>query len=89
MSTAELDESYAGFYRPSPFVSVDSEPPRLKDVVGTNRCRLGVAADGTRAVVLSVIDNLTKGAAGQALQNMNLMFGLDERTGLEQVALLP
>ena len=40
-------------------------------------------------VVLSVIDNLTKGAAGQAIQNMNLMFGFDERAGLEQVALLP
>ncbi len=83
MSAAELEESYAGFYRPSPFVSVGSEPPRLKDVVATNRCRLGVAADGTRAVVLSVIDNLTKGAAGGAVQWMNRLCGFDETLGLD------
>ena len=58
---------------------------------GSNRCQLGVhrPSDGDVVVVLSVIDNLTKGAAGQAVQNMNLMFGLPEKTGLEWVALLP
>jgi N-acetyl-gamma-glutamyl-phosphate reductase len=60
-------------------------------VRGSNHCRIALhrPQDGDTVVVLSVIDNLTKGAAGQALQNMNLMFGLDERTGLDQVALLP
>jgi N-acetyl-gamma-glutamyl-phosphate reductase len=56
-----------------------------------NHCRIAVhqPQGENPVVVLSVIDNLTKGAAGQAIQNMNLMFGFDERAGLEQVALLP
>ena len=58
---------------------------------GVNHCRIALhqPQDGGTVVVLSVIDNLTKGAAGQAIQNMNLMFDLDERSGLDQVALLP
>ena len=58
---------------------------------GANICRIAVhrPQDGDIAVVLSVIDNLVKGASGQAVQNMNIMFGFAETTGLEQVALLP
>ncbi len=56
--------------------------PDLHGVVYTNGCHLGVAASGHNTVVVSAIDNLVKGAAGQAVQNMNLMFGLDEREGL-------
>lgn len=81
-TSEELAAAYADFYRGAPFVSVGTEPPRLKDVVGTNRCRLGVAADGERAVVFSVIDNLTKGAAGGALHWMNRLCGIEETAGL-------
>jgi len=56
----------------------------LKSVVGTNRCTIGFACDGDtgRAVVVSALDNLVKGAAGQAVQNLNLMLGLEETWGL-------
>ena len=83
MTTDELVRAYADFYARAPFVSVGTDPPRLKDVVATNRCRLGVAASGRRAVVLSVIDNLTKGAAGGAVHWMNRLCGFEETSGLE------
>jgi len=69
------------------FVRATTTPPKLTEVVGTNRCRLGVAVRGRTLVVTSVIDNLTKGAAGGAVQWMNRLFGLDERTGLELAGL--
>ncbi len=83
MSSKELALSYLDFYDRAPFVSAGVEPPRLKDVVATNRCRIGVVADGRRAVVFSVIDNLTKGAAGGAVHWMNRLCGFEETTGLE------
>jgi len=80
-------------YASEPFVDVlpPGSHPETRSVRGVNYCRISVhqPQGGDTVVVLSVIDNLTKGAAGQAIQNMNLMFGLDERTGLEHVALLP
>jgi len=65
--------------------------PETRSVRGANHCRIAVhrPQGGDTVVILSVIDNLVKGAAGQAVQNMNLMFGLPERTGLDAVALLP
>jgi N-acetyl-gamma-glutamyl-phosphate reductase len=65
--------------------------PDTRSVRGANFCRIAVhrPQNGDTAVVLSVIDNLVKGAAGQALQNMNIMFGLEESLGLQQIALLP
>lgn len=65
--------------------------PETRSVRGSNICRIAVhqPQGGDIAVVLSVIDNLTKGAAGQAVQNMNIMYGLPETTGLEQIALMP
>ncbi|MCP3670520.1 MAG: N-acetyl-gamma-glutamyl-phosphate reductase, partial [Gammaproteobacteria bacterium] len=65
--------------------------PETRSVRGVNHCRLAVhrPQQSDTVVVLSVIDNLVKGAAGQAVQNMNLMFGLDESLGLDSVALLP
>ncbi len=76
-----------------PFVQVLNfgEVPSTRHVVGSNYCFIGVAADrrGDRAVVVSAIDNLVKGSSGQAIQNMNLMFGLPETTGLEQLPLFP
>lgn len=75
---------YREFYRNEPFVSVQSDPPTTKQVLGSNRCAISAVRDERTgfAVVCSVIDNLGKGAAGQAIQNMNLMLGLPETTGL-------
>ena len=66
------------------FVEISDEPPHLKDVVGTNYCRIFATIDhlSGRIVVISAIDNLVKGASGQAIQNMNVMFGHDEGRGL-------
>ncbi len=80
-------------YQNEPFVDVmpPGSHPETRSVRGANHCRIAIhrPQGGDTVVVLSVIDNLVKGAAGQAVQNMNLMFGLDEGVGLEQVALLP
>ncbi len=70
------------FYGPSSFVSASAEPPGLTEVVGTNRCRIGVAARGRTLVVTSVLDNLVKGAAGGGVQWMNRLFGLEDGEGL-------
>jgi N-acetyl-gamma-glutamyl-phosphate reductase len=82
-SAARLREAMRSFYEGSPFVHVGEAPPRLSDVVGTNDCRISAheAAPG-RAVVFSALDNLVKGAAGQAIQNLNLMMGWPEAVGL-------
>ncbi len=83
-SAAEVREALASFYKDAPFVDVLAEPPRLQDVVGTNRCRLSVAVDGDHLVVFSTIDNLVKGAAGGGIQWMNRLLGLPETAGLTQ-----
>jgi N-acetyl-gamma-glutamyl-phosphate reductase len=80
-------------YREEPFVHVAPEGvlPQTQNVRGSNYCQIGVVADriAGRAIVISVIDNLVKGSAGQAVQNFNLMYGLEETTGLMQQALFP
>ena len=90
---ADLQALYEKRYAGEAFVDVlpPKSHPDTRSVRGANVCRIAVHRPQGRdvAVVLSVIDNLTKGAAGQAVQNMNLMFGLPEATGLAQVALLP
>ncbi|MGE5309052.1 MAG: N-acetyl-gamma-glutamyl-phosphate reductase [Deltaproteobacteria bacterium] len=75
---------YQKFYKNEPFVRVRDEGvfPSIKDVAGTNFCDIGVRADGNTVIVISAIDNLLKGASGQAVQNMNIMFGFPETTGL-------
>ena len=87
----DLKDCIKNFYQGSPFVRVIDGFPATKDVRGTNRCLMGVAKNkaSRRATIISVIDNLTKGASGQAVQNMNLMFGLDEATGLDYVPVFP
>lgn len=87
----ELRESLENFYAGSPFVRIIDGQPSTKDVRGTNRCLMNVTKNKTsrRAMLVSVIDNLTKGASGQAVQCMNLMFGLDEARGLDYVPLFP
>lgn len=90
---ADPQRVYEDYYREEYFVDVlpaDSHP-ETRSVRGVNHCRLAVhrPQGGNTLVVLSVIDNLVKGAAGQAVQNMNLMLGLDEKMGLEAIGLLP
>lgn len=89
----DLQALYEKRYAAEPFVDVlpAGAHPETRSVRGANLCRIAVhrPQDGDTVVVLSVIDNLVKGAAGQAVQNMNLLFGLPETTGLSQVALLP
>ena len=82
MTTDDLRHLYAEFYREAFFVRLVKGSPDINWVKTTNFCDIGFAARGCQVVVFSAIDNLVKGAAGQAIQNMNLMFGLDEKTGL-------
>jgi N-acetyl-gamma-glutamyl-phosphate reductase len=90
---ADVQKVYAERYAGEPFVDVLPAPahPDTRSVRGANVCRIAVhrPGGGDTVVVLSVIDNLVKGAAGQAVQNMNLMFGLPEGTGLAQAPLSP
>ena len=76
-------ELFNTYYLSQPFVHVSKEPIFLKQVVGTNRALLQLEKQGNQLVVHSIIDNLLKGAAGQAIQNMNLLFGLEEECGLQ------
>jgi N-acetyl-gamma-glutamyl-phosphate reductase len=78
----ELTDIYRQYYADAPFTIVCDREISLKEVVGTNKCLLRVEKHGNKALITSVIDNLLKGASGQAVQNMNLMFGIDEKTGL-------
>lgn len=93
MQEVDLQALFEAQYRDERFVDVlpAGAHPETRSVRGSNQCRIAVhrPQGGNTVVVLSVIDNLVKGAAGQALQNMNIMFGLDENIGLEVVPLLP
>jgi N-acetyl-gamma-glutamyl-phosphate reductase len=86
-----LRAAYDEFYGGSPFVRIVDEPPSTRQVAGTNNCLIFVRENhaGGRSVVVSVIDNLGRGAAGQAIQNMNRVFGLPETMGLDAVAIYP
>ena len=75
-------ELYKEYYHEAAFTFVSDRNVNLKQVVNTNKCLLSVEKHGDKLLVVSVIDNLLKGASGQAVQNLNLMFGLDERAGL-------
>ena len=83
LSIEELNVLYKEFYKGHPFTTITTEPVFLKQVVNTNKCIIQLEKVGTKLVVHSVIDNLVKGASGQAIQNMNLIFGLEETTGLK------
>ncbi len=92
-STSELLEAYRDFYKDEYFVRILGEEriPQTKDVLGSNFCELTVRADSRvgRAVIVSAIDNLGKGAASQAVQNLNLMAGWEERLGIDQPPVYP
>ncbi|HLY70881.1 MAG TPA: N-acetyl-gamma-glutamyl-phosphate reductase [Puia sp.] len=79
----ELMALYEEFYAGHPFTSLSKDAIFLKQVVNTNKCILQLERIGNKLVVHSALDNLLKGASGQALQNMNLMFGIEEQTGLK------
>jgi len=89
LTQQQLHSVFAEFYRDSFFVRLVKGSPDINWVKTTNFCDLGFAVRGRQVVVFSAIDNLVKGAAGQAVQNMNLMFGLDEKTGLMLVGTNP
>jgi len=79
---AEVTELYGSRYEGEPFVEIAAEPPGVRDVRGTNLCRIHAVARPDRLLVFAAIDNLWKGAAGQAVQNLNLMLGLAETEGV-------
>lgn len=92
-TSAALNELYRSFYRGKPFVRIcrDGVFPSISSVRGSNYCDIGLTVDvrTNRVIVISAIDNLIKGAAGQAIQNMNLMCGFGEGTGLRMISLFP
>ena len=92
-SDTNIQQVFENFYRDEPFVDVmpAGSHPETRSVKGANHCRIAVhyLATSKKYVVLAVIDNLVKGAAGQAIQNMNLMFGLNETTGLNAPGMMP
>jgi N-acetyl-gamma-glutamyl-phosphate reductase len=91
LGDGDARELYRDAYAEAPFVRVADDPPRTKATAGSNHCDVAVRVDEERgaAVALAALDNLGKGAAGQAVQNMNLMFGLDEREGLWTTPIYP
>ena len=86
VSEDQLRKVYTKAYANSPFVEIVSATPKLKNVVASNMCHIGVATDGESVVVMSAIDNLVKGAAGGAVQWMNRLWSLPETTGLTAAA---
>lgn len=82
LEIAELTNLYESFYKDQPFTHLSRRPIFLKQVVNTNKCLIQLEKVGSKLVVHSIVDNLLKGASGQAVQNMNLMFGFDETMGL-------
>jgi len=81
-SLEDAEALYKDFYKEAAFTFVTGKNVDLKQVINTNKCVLHLEKHGKKLLILSVIDNLLKGASGQAVHNMNLMFGLDEKTGL-------
>lgn len=90
-SADDLQNCLEKKYEDEPFVKIIDGEPNIKDVVGTNFCVISVKKAHTKnkAIIVSVIDNLCKGASGQAVQNMNIVFGFDEKEGLELAPMFP
>ena len=83
LSIEDALKCYSSYYENHPFVHISKKNIDLKQVVNTNKCLLYLEKHEGKLMVVSIIDNLLKGASGQAVQNMNLMFGLDESIGLK------
>lgn len=88
LSEKYLRTLYQDYYAEHVFTHLVEENPHLKQVVNTNKCLVQISKQGNRALIISVIDNLLKGASGQAVQNMNLALGLEESTGLQLKAMV-
>ncbi|MDO7877417.1 N-acetyl-gamma-glutamyl-phosphate reductase [Hymenobacter sp. ASUV-10] len=88
LTQEEAQELYREYYAEAPFTTVSEKEIHLKQVVNTNKCLLHVQKIGKQLLITSAIDNLVKGASGQAVQNMNLVFGLPETTGLNLKSVL-
>jgi N-acetyl-gamma-glutamyl-phosphate reductase len=82
LNANETVQLYKDFYKDAAFTHVSDKDISVKEVVSTNKCLIKVEKHDDKILITSIIDNLTKGASGQAVQNMNLMFGLDEKAGL-------
>ena len=87
LSDNDLKNIYAKFYKNAPFVHIISTSPHLKQVVGSNKIYLNISKQGDQVHIISIIDNLLKGASGQAVENMNLMCGIKQTEGLKLKAL--
>lgn len=82
-SLEDAEKLFSNFYKDQPFTIITDKNPDLKQAVNTNKCIIHLEKHGNKLLILSCIDNLVKGASGQAVHNMNLMFGLDETEGLK------
>ena len=78
-----INETYRDYYKNSPFVHIASHNPSLKEVVNTNMNYIHLERIDNKLLIISMLDNLVKGAAGQAVQNMNIVFDLEEDAGLQ------
>jgi N-acetyl-gamma-glutamyl-phosphate reductase len=83
INNEQLDSLYREFYAGEPFVQIRTDAPAVKDVAGTNNCHIFTTFVKGKIICFSAIDNLVKGASGQAIQNMNIIFGIEETMGLE------
>ncbi len=82
LSVEELYNLYEVFYKEHPFVIISHDNPDVKQVVNTNKCVLHIVKNRNKVLIISIIDNLLKGASGQAVENMNIMFGIEQTIGL-------
>jgi len=91
ITTEDVISLYRDFYKDDYFIKIINGLPETRWVRGSNLCHIGIKVDKRtkRVIIISAIDNLIKGAAGQAVQNMNIMFGLKETTGLDIIAMAP
>ena len=87
LTEAEALKLYEDYYAAHPFTHVTSRNIDLKQIVNTNKCFIQVKKHGNKLFIISILDNLLKGASGQAVQNMNLLFGLEETAGLKLKAI--
>ncbi|HRB69232.1 MAG TPA: N-acetyl-gamma-glutamyl-phosphate reductase, partial [Chitinophagales bacterium] len=79
----DAKQLFSDFYKDAPFVILSNKNIHLKQVVNTNKCLIYIEKIGNKLMIIAATDNLVKGASGQAVQNMNLMFGFDEEEGLK------
>ena len=83
LSLEEIQDMYKAYYENAPFTFISEDTINLKQVVNTNKCLINLEKHGNKVLITGIIDNLLKGASGQAVQNMNLMFGINEKAGLQ------